>query len=160
MGLTKAVTVLEVGCGPGWNLLALRCVDMPGPFVRGVDVNQVAVDEARAEGLDVQRLPAADAALRMGPSFDLVFTSGMLIHVAPQDLQKVMASIIGATSRYVLAIEYDAPEEQEIEYRGKPALLWKRPYGELYQAQGLKPVATGPAGEDFDNCTFWLMEKP
>lgn len=159
LALTHAQTVLEVGCGPGWNLRALRAIQA-GPFLRGIDINQSAVDEARRNGLDVALLHAGDARQNYREMFDLVFTGGMLIHIAPEEIKQTMESIAATTTKHVLAIEYEAEEEQEIEYRGQKGLLWKRPYGKLYADIGLKELASGPAGEGFDRCTYWLMEKP
>lgn len=158
LALTKAQTVLEVGCGPGWNLRAMLAAQA-GPFLRGVDINQKAVDEARRAHLDVAICQAAEVGDHYREMFDLTFTAGMLIHIAPIDLHDVMASIVRTSVHHVLAIEYDAPQEEEIEYRGERSLLWKRPYGELYQAMGLRLLATGFAGVGFDNCTYWLLEK-
>ncbi|MEO8843754.1 MAG: methyltransferase domain-containing protein [Kofleriaceae bacterium] len=65
---------------------------------------------------------------------DLAFTSGVLIHIAPADLAKAMAEIYRVSRRYIVAIEYDAPIEQEIQYRGNGDSLWKRDHGGLWQA--------------------------
>ncbi len=55
----------------------------------------------------------------LGPDCaQMVITSGVLIHIPPSELDAVMRAIVAATSRYVLCIEYDAPVEQMVEYRG------------------------------------------
>ena len=69
-----------------------------------------------------------------------------------------MKKIISKSTDYILAIEYYAKEETEIEYRGQQGLLWKRPYGNLYQDMGLTLVTSGLA-DGFDNCKFWLLQK-
>ena len=85
----------------------------------------------------------------------------MLIHIPPEELGKAMNKLIRMSSDWVLAIEYEADQEEEIVYRGKKGLLWKRPYGELYQEMGLTMVETGKLQQDvgFDNCRYWLMRK-
>lgn len=93
------------------------------------------------------------------PMFDLVFTCGVLIHIPPDDLKQVMQGLIDSSVGYVLAIEYEAKEETEVEYRGHKGKLWKRDYGKLYQELGLELVEKGFLLE-FDNCTYWLMRKP
>jgi hypothetical protein len=72
-----------------------------------------------------------------------------------------MQELIHHSFDYVLAIEYDADEEEEIEYRGQMGLLWKRPYGELYADLGLTMIHTELIGRDqgFDDCRWWLMRK-
>ena len=159
---TGARSVLEIGCGAGWNLTALAKAGRSWGQVRGVDLNANACARASAAGCEVTRGDVHDTC-RWGPGdHELVFTAGVLIHVAPADLDATMRAIVGLSNRWVLAIEYEATEEQEIEYRGQQGLLWKRPYGEIYARMGLRPVERGVLTKDagFDNCTYWLMEKP
>ena len=151
-------TVLEVGCNAGWNLRAIQqCA--PGAELYGVDVNAEAVEEARQAGFEVQHTDALGIiGLHQQGSIDLVFTAGVLIHVAPQDLESVMRAIIAVSGRYVIAVEYNSDETEEVEYRGHSGRLWKRPYGKLYEALGLKLLSYGDAG-GFDQCTYYLLEK-
>lgn len=154
---TGARSVLEVGCNAGWNLRALRAVDRQLEL-KGVDVNDEALVEAGIAGLDVEAMSGALVGAKWPRQFDLVFTAGVLIHVGPDALRPVMDSIVNASARYVLAIEYEHDTEQEIIYRGHAGKLWKRPFGDLYQGMGLKLVDTGVA-EGFDRCTYWLLER-
>lgn len=156
---TAAQSVLEVGCNAGWNLRAIQGL-RPSIEVYGVDVNQGAVNEAREQfGLEVHCTDALGIrALHDAGSVDLVFTAGMLIHVAPEDLETIMRTIIDISARYVVAVEYASDETLEIEYRGHAGKLWKRPYGKLYEALGLRLLSEGTAG-GFDECTYWLLEK-
>lgn len=152
-------TVFELGCGPGWNLRAIQqCAPNTGVF--GADLNQQAVDEARAAGLEVQLVGQHGIAGLYEPgSMDIVCTAGCLIHVPPADLSRTMQDLIELSGRYVLAIEYQADQEEEVEYRGQMGLLWKRPYGKLYQDLGLVLLSEGVAG-GFDACNYALLEKP
>jgi pseudaminic acid biosynthesis-associated methylase len=155
-----ARTVLEVGCNIGSNLKAIRSACDLHPV--GVDVNEKALLEAAGAGFEVHRMPAADIAERLGVgSFDVVFTAGVLIHIAPEDLDRVMAAIVAASKRYVIAVEYAHPEETHVTYRGHEGKLWKRPYGQLYQALGLTLDGFGFVGhgEGFDNCAWWRLTK-
>jgi hypothetical protein len=95
----------------------------------------------------------------MNNAYELVFTSGVLIHVAPNDLPAFMKAIVHASADYVLAIEYAADKEEEIPYRGQHRALWKRPYGKLYEQMGLTLALQGDAGAGFDRCQFWLLRK-
>jgi pseudaminic acid biosynthesis-associated methylase len=154
----QPATVLEVGCNAGWNLRAIRQLS-PSTELYGVDVNAVAAEEARQAGLEVQHMDALGIlGIHEPGSIDLVFTAGMLIHVAPQDLESVMRAIIAVSGRYVMAIEYDSEDEEEVEYRGHAGRLWKRPYGRLYEVLGLKLLSQGTAG-GFDSCEYYLLDK-
>jgi pseudaminic acid biosynthesis-associated methylase len=150
--------VLEVGCNAGWNLLAINKT-APNIELHGVDVNAAAVEEARQQGIDAHCTDALGIRGLYEPgTIDLVFTAGVLIHVAPDDLESVMKAIVDTSGRYVLAVEYEAEEETEVEYRGHSGKLWKRPFGRLYQALGLTLLSEGEAG-GFDQCSYWLLEK-
>lgn len=155
VGLTGAASAIEVGCNAGWNMLCLREL---GVSCCGVEVNAEASKEARSHGFFVWEVDATACDLFAGAA-DLVFTAGVLIHVPPADLDRAMRSIAHASRRSVVAVEYDADEEVEVEYRGQRGALWKRPFGRLYQALGLRLVVEGEA-EGFNDCRFWVLEKP
>lgn len=153
-------TILEVGCNIGGNLKAIRAAVDIKPV--GVDVNEKALLEAAGAGFEVHRMPGHEVSCRLGTGvFDLVFTAGVLIHVAPEELQWTMRAIVNASRKYVVAVEYAHPEETEVEYRGHDGKLWKRPFGRLYEAMGLKTIGFGFVSDDkgFDRCTYWLLEK-
>lgn len=153
---TGARSVHEVGCNAGWNLSAIRRA-FPDVQVSGTDLNETAIGQASAAGLNVW----IDRALDWESRFDLVFTAGVLIHVPPVDLTKTMEAIVRASADYVLAVEYAAEQEEEVLYRGHTGALWKRPFGELYQRMGLKLVYQESLGKEdgFDNCSAWLLSK-
>lgn len=151
---TGARTILEVGCNAGYNLSALQMVSPPlSTFMSGVEINEFAAEQTRNLGFFV------GSEINPNCKYQITFTAGVLIHIAPQDLKKFMQDIVASSSKYVLAVEYFADKEEEIEYRGHAGKLWKRDYGKLYEDMGLKCIDTGFLGKDdgFDSCTFWLM---
>jgi len=164
--VTGAKSALEIGCNAGHNLIALRNYSVED--LRGVELNTVAADAARSRGLKVT-VGDAHFVLQhcLTGSFDLVFTCGLLIHLAPGVAEEVMSEIIRVAGSHVLAVEYWAPQETEIEYRGNPRALWKRDYGQMYRdlapraATKLVTQSTGMLGkaEGFDDCTYWLLRK-
>ena len=84
--------ILDVGCGTGGNLLALRQYGR----VRGIDIDSLCVDYCRRKGLDVTagtmtdlRLPAA--------SVDLLTLFDVLYHAEPREtvgILRGMADVI------------------------------------------------------------------
>lgn len=154
-------SVLEVGCNAGHNLLALRSVD-PTMKLRGVDLNGEALAQAREHSLDARDVSGLEVGKLWPQHFDLVFTAGVLIHVAPADILPMMRSIVRASKKWVLAVEYWAPVEEAVTYRGHEDRLWRRPFGGLYEDLGLTMEATGELGngDGFDLCTYWLLKKP
>lgn len=156
--MTGARSVHEVGCGPGWNLSAIRRA-YPDVHVSGNDTNGGAVNQGNAAGLSLTEGTLSEW---VTGGADLVMTVGCLIHIGPDDLQQTMQDIIDASFDWVLAVEYYAPEPIEVHYRGQDGALWKRPYGDLYQKMGLKHVQSGMLidADGFDACTWGLLRKP
>lgn len=153
-------TVFELGCGPGWNLRAIQEV-APNTDCFGADLNQEAVNEARSQGLEVQHISGHGiAGMYEKGSMDLCITSGCLIHVPPQDLERTMQSLVDLAGRFIIAVEYDADTEEEVEYRGHSGALWRRPYGALYVNLGMRLLSVIPDAEGFTECTAFLLEKP
>ena len=155
--LTGARSVLEFGCGPGWNLSACKRA-FPDTQLYGHEINYAAEEAARAAGLNVRNWRSSIYAL---PETELVFTAGCLIHIPPDEINTIMGRLVAMSYKYVMCIEYEDEEETEIEYRGKSGLLWKRPYIEMYKDMGLKLIETGKLQQDvgFDNCTYGLFTK-
>ena len=152
--VTGARSVLEFGCGPGWNLTAIRHAE-PMVCVEGVEINEIAGNQAADCGLTVSN------DLELPPRAELVFTAGCLIHIPPADIEETMRSLIDKSYKYVMSIEYENPRPLEIEYRGEAGLLWKRPYIEMYKSMGLTLIETGVLQDDqgFDNCRYGLLTK-
>jgi pseudaminic acid biosynthesis-associated methylase len=151
---TGARSVYEFGCNAGWNLSAIRRA-YPDVALYGQDINEKAL--AQADAAHIMTGHYSDYGQKVA---ELAFTAGVLIHIAPENLQKVMQGLVAASYDYVLAVEYSSAQEEEVNYRGHAQRLWRRPYGKLYQDMGLEMVRHGPAGKGFDNCTYWLLRKP
>ena len=158
--LTGARSCFELGCNAGWNLSAIERADSR-TAVWGCDINEKALEIAYGCQLPVFNANDDNERALYPETAELTFTAGVLIHVAPKELKEVMEKLIAMSSNYVMAIEYESDVETEIEYRGQKGLLWKRPYGELYERMGLKQISTAKLQMDvgFDNCRYWLMQK-
>ncbi len=157
--------VLEVGCNIGGNLHWLAEL-LSTERVAGVDVNERALEalRERVPGIDVRAatgrsLPFED------DSFDLVFTSGVLIHQAPGQLEEMMGEIVRCSRRWVLCAEYFSEDEVEVRYHGKSGALFKRDYGGLYERlfEELALLDTGflarADNPSWDDVTWWLFER-
>lgn len=153
-----ANSALEVGCNAGWNLRALQ-VCRPKWRLVGIDINERAVEEAQAAGVLARVGSAELSAQDYAGHSDIVFTAGLLIHIAPEQLPYVMRNIVLAARHAVVAVEYESAQEEEVEYRGHAGKLWKRDFGALYQELGMKLAYKAPAGLGFDDCTAWVLTK-
>lgn len=123
-------SILEVGANVGTQLEFLRRMGFVN--VQGIEVNEYAVQKSKELYPDVTvrhgsgfALPFEDA------SFDMVFTSGVLIHISPQDIQKILSEMHRVTRRYLWGFEYYAPTYTEVTYRGSQNLLWKTDFCQL-----------------------------
>lgn len=156
--LTGARSVYEVGTNAGFNLTALKHAD-PLAQVYGCELNDTAASQAERAGFRIERGTAMECLRHADDEYDLVFTAGVLIHVAPAELDPTMRAIANASADYVLAVEYAADREEEVPYRGHTGALWRRPYGKLYEAMGLHLVKEWDAGVGFDKCQAWLLRR-
>jgi pseudaminic acid biosynthesis-associated methylase len=64
--------------------------------------------------------------------FDLVLTSGVLIHIAPEDLPKALREVYRCTRQWIWGFEYYSPQPVEVRYRDQQGLLWKMDYASRY----------------------------
>jgi len=154
--------VLEVGCNVGWNLVYLERLGVRELY--GIEPQPSAVERARHRrpGFNVLHGTAFELPFR-DQFFDLVFTSGVLIHIAPESLGGALDEIARVSKRWIAAIEYDHPNEQEVPYRGHTGALWKRDHGAAWltrhpDLREVRRLELGPE-QGYDNCTAHLFEK-
>ena len=123
--------ILEVGCNEGNQLCALR--EMGFEHLYGIEIQDYALRKARSR-LQNAQLALATAFEIPYPDgfFDLVFTSGVLIHIAPADLPKALREIHRCSRKFIWGFEYYSPQPTEVRYRGHQSLLWKADYAGLY----------------------------
>ena len=130
-GIAKDASFLEVGCNTGNQLVLLQ--DMGYSNLSGVELQPYALEIAhlRLPGVPL-KLGSALALPYGSSSFEVVFTSGVLIHVAPEDLPRAMDEIHRCAQTYIWGLEYYAPKASEVRYRGHSGLLWKMDYARRY----------------------------
>ena len=130
----KSARILEVGCNMGTQLLVLE--QMGFSELHGIEIQSYALEQARIR-LPKALFSRASAFAIPYPDqyFDLVFTSGVLIHIAPADLPKVLAEIHRCARTWIWGFEYYAPETTEVTYRSHRSLLWKTDFARAFQRQ-------------------------
>jgi len=98
--------------------------------------------------------------------FDLVFTSGVLIHINPAELERTTKKIYKLSKKFILIAEYFSRAPEMVEYRGKKNKLFKMDFGKyminnfnikLIDYGFLWGVEYDKAG--FDDLNYWLFEK-
>jgi pseudaminic acid biosynthesis-associated methylase len=129
--LDRRSRVLEIGCNIGNQLKLLQLMDFKDLW--GIEISDTAIELAKknTESINIVKNSALDVAYK-DEYFDLVYTSGVLIHIHPKDLNRVLDNIYRLTRRYIWGFEYYAAESTSIQYRGKENLLWKDNFMEAY----------------------------
>ena len=157
---SSGASILEIGCNIGMNLEAVS-----GNFLLryGIEPNSDARLQAvqnlsrTAQVLDgcAENLPFADQ------SVECVMTVGVLIHIRPDALPRVLREMARVAKSQVLLIEYFAPTSTPVEYHGD-VRLWKDDFGRrMEEATPFRVSETGflRPEDGFDNCVAWLLTK-
>ena len=159
-------TILEVGCNLGINLRALRALSSadffavePNGKAREILLRDGVVDAGSLRAGVAQNIDLPDGVA------DLAFTSGVLIHIHPDDLLDSCREIHRCARRHIACIEYFSDKPEMIPYRGHDDRLFKRDFGAFWMDNfpELSVLATGFAWKrttGLDNLTWWLFEKP
>jgi pseudaminic acid biosynthesis-associated methylase len=132
--IPKDARILEVGCNLGNQLMMLQAMGFGNLY--GIEIQDYALPRAQRR-IPIAVLKHASALAIPYPNFhfDLVFTSGVLIHIAPADLPTALSEIRRCAKYWIWGFEYYAPNMTEVAYRGHRSLLWKADYARLYVEQ-------------------------
>jgi pseudaminic acid biosynthesis-associated methylase len=128
--LDRNALILEIGCNRANQLQILHNQGFTNLW--GIDVNQKALGIAKEnKSFNIVEGSALDIPFKDG-FFDLAFTSGVLIHIFPDDVEKVMQEMYRVAKRFIWCFEYFSEERTEIEYRGYKNRLWKNNFLRLF----------------------------
>lgn len=129
--LPRSARILEVGSNVGNQLLMLQGMGFRELY--GIEINDYALElsRKRTSGINMIRGSAFDIPFKTG-YFDMVFTSDVLIHIAPSNIKNVIKEIYRCSKRYIWGFEYYADSYQEVIYRGNKDLMWKADFPGVY----------------------------
>lgn len=130
-GIPKTAKILEVGCNTGMQLIGLQSMGFESLY--GVEIQKYAVEKAKEYTQDINIIQGSgfDIPFKDG-YFDIVGTNGVLIHISPDDLPKIMDEMYRCSGRYIWGFEYYTPELTDINYRGNKGFLWKADYAQMF----------------------------
>jgi pseudaminic acid biosynthesis-associated methylase len=99
----------------------------------GIEINDYAVElsKQRTNNINIIQGSAFDIPFK-NEYFDLVFTSGVLIHIPPLDINLALNEIYRVTREYIWGFEYYDEKYTEVIYRGNKNLLWKANFSKIY----------------------------
>lgn len=161
--LPNDVKILEVGCNTGMQLNGLQRMGYENIF--GVELQPYAVEQAKKFTKNINILCGSGFDLPFKDEyFDVVCTNGVLIHISPLDLSKIMSEMYRCSKKYIWGFEYFADEVTEINYRGHTNYLWKADYATMFMQNfpNLKLIKKEkyPYIENASNVDYmYLLEK-
>lgn len=159
-------TILECGCNIGRNIKFLNNI-LPSAKKSIIELSKPAYDFV-INNMEIQNSfngSILESELN-GDTFDLVFSTGVLIHIHPDNLLDNMQRMFLYSKKYILIGEYFNRTPTMIEYQGQKDKLFKRDFGKLFiENFDVTVVDYGflwghiydKAG--FDDVTWWLFEK-
>jgi pseudaminic acid biosynthesis-associated methylase len=130
-GISHTIRILEVGSNIGNQLMCLQNIGFVNLY--GIELQNYAVElsKSRTCNMNIIQGSAFDIPFK-NDFFDLVLTSGLLIHIHPSDVSNVMKEIHRCSKDYILGHEYWSSEFMEVKYREHSNLLWKGDYSQAY----------------------------
>jgi len=130
--IPKDAKILEVGTNIGNQLFHLQSQGFTNLY--GIEIQDRAINYAkhRTDNLNIIKGDALDIPFKDN-YFDVVFTHGVLIHISPDNIQKVLKEIYRVTNQYIWGLEYYADSYTDLLYHGQKNIMWKTNFSKLYQ---------------------------
>jgi len=159
-------SILECGCNIGRNINILNHL-MPGAEKSIIEISPDAFSIVTDRYGLTNALNCSIISSDFGSKqFDLVFTTGVLIHIAPEHLLENLSKIYAYSKKYILFCEMFSRVPKTVTYKEENDLLFTRDYGRFFLENfPCKVLDYGflwghyydAAG--FDDGTFWVFEK-
>jgi SAM-dependent methyltransferase len=150
----RPTSILEVGCGYGKQLRALRQrLDVP---MTGVDFSSTQLDRARTYLGDLDRMSLILASGTRLPfadqSFDLVFTSAVILHNPPAVAEMMRREVVRVARRWAAH-----NEDTDVSYNryGYDTAAWYTVSGLPLAESGPIPVEDDPSSTQFCVAELW-----
>ena len=163
--LDRSTRILEVGSNIGLQLSLLQ--KMGFQDLHGIELSRYAVGIARRRAKDISFLRGSVLDLPFPDRhFDLVFTSGLLIHINPGEINTAISEIHRCSRKYIWGFEYFNIRYVEVEYREAREtsnLLWKGDFPQMFldQFDNLQAVQveTTPHLRGWNVDIMYLLQK-
>ncbi len=109
--------ILEIGSNIGIQLLCLQKMGFENLY--GIEPQEYAVQLSKksTKNINIIKGDVFDIPFK-DEFFDIVFTSGVLIHIHKRNIKKDMKEIYRCSKKYIWGLEYYADKYTEIIYRG------------------------------------------
>ena len=111
--LDRNTKILEVGCNVGQQLNALQHMGFKN--LSGLELQPYAVEKAKelTKNINILQGSGFEIPFKDG-EFDLVYTHGVLIHIHPNDLPKIIGEMNRVSNKYLWGFEYYSEELKQL----------------------------------------------
>jgi len=142
-------SILEVGCFAGRNLKHITEA-FPGVKVTGIDINEKAIQFAKTKltGVSLHHMTIYDID-QLPDKFDIIMTSGVLIHIPPDELEGVIKNFVDMDPKVFVHLEQvghseicKGPKELKPNYKVSDQIQWDQDIAGLYDSFGIQTVTT------------------
>jgi pseudaminic acid biosynthesis-associated methylase len=129
--INRKLNILEVGCNVGLNLSILKKLGFENLY--GIEINEKAIKIAKQKNPEITFFHSSIENFEIQQKFDLVFTSGVLIHINPESLFDVIEKIHTLSKKFIFGYENFSENLTKLDYRDHSNILWKQNFPELYR---------------------------
>tara|TARA_B100001093_G_scaffold520470_1_gene616344 strand:+ start:1960 stop:2574 length:615 start_codon:yes stop_codon:yes gene_type:complete len=127
-------SMIEFGSNIGANITAIKKLNRKIKKISAIEINRKASELLKKKHKDVKVHYTSIASFQPKDQFDLVICKGILIHINPNQLNKVYDKIYNSSKKYILLAEYYSSKPVKVIYRNHEEKLFKRDFaGELLQ---------------------------
>jgi len=156
---------IEFGSNIGLNLKGLKLL-YPNIELSAIEINKKAISSLKKVVSKDEIFQGSILDYTTNKKFELTLIKGVLIHINPDELNKVYKKLVESTNRYLLVAEYYNPTPVSVSYRGNSDKLFKRDFaGEIMdQYKEMRLIDYGfnyhrDRTHKLDDITWFLMEK-
>jgi len=129
--LPKDIRILEVGSNIGMQLRGLQQMGFINLY--GIELQSDAVEKSKQQTKGINIIQGSGYDIPYKDSyFDLVFTAGVLIHIAPENYKTIMSEMVRCSKKYIWGFEYFSENITDIPYRDNIGFLWKADFSKIF----------------------------
>ena len=130
--IPRDASILEIGCNTGNIITILR--DMGFTDITGIDINAKAISIIEKKFPQYTFIHSAIEDFPPTKKYDLVYTSGVLIHIHPNNIARTINKIKTLSRKWIFGFEYYSEITMAQNYHGIQS--WSGNYGDMF---GRKP---------------------
>ena len=102
--IDRETEILEFGCNVGLNLEGLKNIGFKK--LTGVEINENVCKLAKERNPSFNIINSSIENFKTNKKYDLVFTSGFLIHINPKSINSILTKILSFSKKYIWGLEY------------------------------------------------------